>query len=124
MGPAGPVESKCWPLWLGSTILGLAPGTLPPHISFSLGVRQLGGRGPPAQLLQPGSLGAGWGGLGQPGILISGPGPPSRSLRTNRKDPAVCVCGGGGQGLEQCGALGLGSGFLLLGPLSSLSDGK
>lgn len=43
-----------------------------------------------AQLLQPSSLGAGWGGRGQPGILISSPGPPFRSLRTSRKDPAVC----------------------------------
>lgn len=113
--------------WLGSTILGPAPGILPSGIRFSLGVKQWGGRNPPTQLLQPSSLGAGWGGKGQPGILASGPGLPPGSLKTSGKNPSFC----GQDGLEQCGGgtgargtWALSPGFLLRGPLSSLSDTK
>lgn len=123
-GQCRPTESKCATLWLGSTILGPALGTLLPWISYSLGVRQLRGRGPPAQLLQPSSLGAGWGGEEQPGILMFGLRLPPGSLRTSRKDPTVGEVAWSIVGHKTRRGWALSPGFLLQGPLSSMSGTK
>lgn len=123
-GQHRPTESKCETLWLGSTILGPALGTLLPWISYSLGVRQLRGRGSPSQLLQPSSLGAGWGGEEQPGILIFGAGLLPGSLRWSRKDPAVGEVAWRIVGHKTRRGWALSPGFLLQGPLSSVSGTK
>lgn len=123
-GQHRPTESKCETLWLGSTILGPALGTLLPWISYSLGVRQLRGRGSPSQLLQPSSLGAGWGGEEQPGILIFGAGLLPGSLRWSRKDPAVGEVAWRIVGHKTRRGRALSPGFLLQGPLSSVSGTK